>query len=356
MGWIAFAEAAPPATEPRVKIEELKRGQTFSINTQARKFQLASIDVPAGRILARTVNEDGTYGPDAVLDYGVHKAAQVIVWADLVADEEVTRPLQMFEQVQSSKDPIHGVIIDLNKSKFPDCDIIVVWEKPYKGEMITECHPDEVKGSGQCMDGQASWMGRTLAEIRAMVLDLRKEHEQGYEDKTRSIIQEQMGQQQAAIQAMNDVQKQEIGRVVQAAAEQQSLLLKSIKDSCVMHVSGGPHNYEVDRMGDRLTNYLDDLYRAASQLTPDPVVANQAASELAGIITDAALKDYFLTRFAYVRQSQGRWHVFSEKGKDLGHYATKEKAVRRLRLAESSMRRNGSFNPEEIGSLEEVTT
>jgi hypothetical protein len=339
----------------------LKRGQVFSINTQARKFELRSIELmavegfPQGRILTRTVNEDGTYGVDAILDYGLHRAASMIVWANLVAEDEVTRPLQMFEKVRPPEGDIQGVIIELNKTKFPDCDIIVVWEKPYKGELISEAHPSELKGTGECLDGGAQWGDKTLNEIRAMVMELHKKDEQGHADKTRDIIQQELGQQQASIQALDASQKAEVGRTVQAMAEQQASTLKAIKDSCVMHVSGGPHNYEADRMGEVLTNYLDDLYRMASQLTPDPLIASQAAMEIGGVIADAALKDYFLTRFAFVRQGRGRWDVLSEQGKSLGYFASKEKAVRRLRQAESSMRRNGGVRPEEINSLEEVT-
>jgi hypothetical protein len=362
MGWIAFADSTLPAVEPRLRIEELKRGSVFSLNTQARKFELKSIEIqasagyPEGRIEARTVKQDGSYGPDAILNYGQHRAAKVVVWADLVADEEVTRPLSMFEKVQSMEGDMQGVIIELNKSKFPDCDIIVVWEKPYKGELITEMHAPELKGTGECLGGEDKWGEKTLNEIRAMVMELQEKHEQKYEDKTREIIQEQLASHQASIKALDGVREKEVDRVVGMLAEQQALFLKSVKDSCVMHVSAGIHNYEADRMGEMLTNYLDDLYRMASRLTPDPLIANRAASVCSQVIADAALRDYFLTRFAYVREGdKGRWNVYSEQGKLLGHYASKDKAVRTLRQAEGNLRRSGSFRPEEIESLDQVT-
>lgn len=375
MNWIVIAEQKRPVketpVEARVKIEDLIQGNIFSINSQATKFELQTIDVkpatgfPHGRVMARTVHMDGSYGGDAVLDYGEHRGYPVLLWNSIFgASADLGKEYELYERVQLKGSDLKGTILDLNKSKFPDCDIIVMWDSPLHGDPITEVHGHEMESLGEKLNEQEKvktpeGQETTLAALRAGVMDLRGKHEKKYEDKTKEIVQQQIAeatsQHQASLDQVTAEQKAEIGRVCAAIIEQHSGTCRAITDACVMNVSAGSNNYEIEKIGDMLTNYADSVYHLASRLTSDLSVASAATREVLNIVADAAWKSFFLTRLAYIRkQPNGQYCVFSEKGKRMGCYGSKEKAQHRLQQIEYFKRKGAEVDLDTMDSLDDV--
>ncbi len=346
------AEEPSAIGERHVPIEDLDQGKIFSINPQAQKFEFRGFDntpttqYPKGRILTKTVNPDGSSGAETSLDYGTHQGMKVVIWNSLFATQDVTHPYNLFERIQLKGENLQGVVLDLNKSKFPDCDIIVMWDQPLHGEPITEVHGHEIVSLGEQVDEQARIYGGAdrpicLAEIRQMVLDLRGNHDQKFEDKTKVLIQENI---QKALQSknefqaqLNEEQKKAVADLCSKAIAEFASELKTITNSCVMSVTAGTHNYELDQVSLMLANYTDDIYRRVASLTDDLVLVVPATSEVLNIIADSVIKSYFLNgyRQGFVRKAKdGRWQSVAENQKIIGAYPTKAKAVKHLRLIE----------------------
>lgn len=367
MSWILVAgEQTKQSSEPlehRIPMEALAQGDIFSIAGQARRFELRGYDPtvverhPEGRILAKVVATDGTIGEDVTLDYLTHKGFPVLVWNHEETPEAVAQPLALFERVRLKNAKVCGCILDINNSKFPDIDIIIAWEQPLHGEMITEVHGHEIESLGERLQPSEKFNGgqQTLDEIRQIVLDLRGKHEKGYEDKTKKIVQEQISQalqeHAAAVTRFDEATARQIKAVEQALAQRFATDLKVITDACVLHVTAGVHDYELEKIGELLSNYADGIWRMACRVTDDQVVASAAAVRAVEALADTAWKSYFLTRFAYVRKQDGKWCVISEKGKRLGCFPSKEKAVRRLRQIEYFKRHGEAVDLESLDDL-----
>lgn len=374
MSWIAVAEQERPTTEApverRVQIEDLDEGKIFSINTQATKFSLRAIDInpsegfPQGVVLARTVNSDGSFGGDVALDYGEHRRAPVLVWNSVFGADDLAKPYVLFERVQLKGSDLKGTILDLNKSKFPDVDIIVMWDAPLHGDPITEVHGHEMESLGEVLGEHATIQApdgqeRSLAEIRAGVMDLRGKHEKKFEDQTRDTVRQQISeitaQREFAVKQASESQKAEVAAACSAIIEQHASTCRAITDACLLHVSAGDHNYELEYVGHVLTMYADSLYQVASRVTSDPAIAAAATQEVLNVVADATWRSFFLTRLAYIRrQPNGQCCVFSERGKNLGRYASKEKAQHRLRQVEYFKRKGAEIDLEAVESLDEV--
>lgn len=377
MEWITLGRQTAVAPEPsgrRIQLEELRQGEIFAINAHAQHFELSSIDpkaseaFPGGRIVAKIVYPNGTRGDEVVLNYMAHQGFPVLAIETADEVKPLAQPYELYDRVKlirpEGNQTLCGVVMDLNKSKFPDCDIIVLWDGPNRGDMITEVHGHEIEPLGERMDEHQEVFGadgrrQSLAEIRQIVLDLRAQHEQKYEDRTKAIVQQElskaMASQQTALKILDDVQKADVARVVQMMVTAHAALFKSIKDACVMHITGGPGDYELEKTGSILSNYLDTMYYRATQVTNDPAIAGQAAFEVASMIMDLVQRDFFLTRFAFVRKVGDHYEVVSKKGKTLGKFPSKEKARSRLKQIEFFKHRRGSFDPDTIESLDEVT-
>lgn len=377
MEWITLDKQAAVSPEPsgrRMLLEEMRQGNIFAINAHAQQFELSSIDphpsdgFPGGRLLAKIVYPSGKRSEDVVLDYEAHRGFPML--AVDAADEvkPISQPYELYDRVQLIKpegnQTLCGVVMDLNRSKFPDCDIIVLWDAPNRGDLITEVHGHEIEPLGERMDERQEVLGhdgqkQSLSEIRQIILDLRAQHEQKYEDRTKQIVQQELAKalasQNNALKQLDDAQKADVARVVSMMVTAHAALFKSIKDACVMHITGGSGDYEYEKVGSLMSNYLDTLYYRATQVTNDPAIAGQAAFEVASMITDLVGRDFFLTRFAFIRKVHDHYEVVSKKGKTLGKFPSKEKARTRLKQIEFFKNRRGSFDPDTIESLDEVT-
>jgi len=370
MSWILVAgeQAQKPSEslERRVPIESLTQGDIFSICSQATRFELRGYDPmvldrhPEGRIMAKVVSPDGTLGADIALDYHAHREFPVLVWNHEEPVEEVSKPLILFERVRLKGAQVCGCILDLNKSKFPDMDIIVAWEQPLHGEMITEVHGHEIESLGEQLEPGSKFNGgeQTLNEIRQIVLDLRGKHERGHEDKTKDIVRQQIGEalkeHAAAVRQLDEARGRQVKVVEEALVQRFATDLKVITDACVIHVTAGVHDYELEQVGSLLANYADGIWRMACRVTEDQVVASAAAAKAVEALADMTWKSYFLTRFAFVRKQDGKWCVISQKGKRLGCYPTKERAVRRLRQVEYFKRHGENIDVENLESLDDL--
>lgn len=359
MGWITLAnekqkEGLSDPAGQKVAITDLAAGQVFSLNTQSRKFELESIDIgasegfPQGRIVAKVVDENGVIGDKVSLDFGLHRGVKVNVWGQ-VGDEAVTKAPGLYEMIKLKGSDAKGVVVNVDRSKFPDCGITVMWESPMNGRMISEAHIHELESLGKVKCGQDEWgEGRkSLAEIRQIVLDLRGNYDQKYENLTRKKIQDQvaqaMAQHASEVKALDDAQKAEVAKVCSETIQQFAKEIKGITDACVLHVSAGELNYETDEIGEVLFNYADSVHAKVASLSRDPSVVAQASVEVLNLISDSALKSYFMTREGTIHKEKGKYTILSQKGKKLGSYPSKKKAVNRLRQIEYFKRTGGTI-------------
>jgi hypothetical protein len=350
MKWIKLAatekvkQEADPGSQ-KVALESLTVGQIFSINPQARKFELRSIELkassqfPEGRILTRQINDDGSFGSHLDLDYGLHKGMKVCVWGHS-GEDVVGRAYELFEKIRLKGADLSGVIIDVDRSQFPDCGMVAIWETPLRGQMITEVHAHEIESMNEICNGQRKWGcgDKSLAEIRQIVMDLRGEHDKKLEDRTRTLIRQQiqnaLKEHAEEVKTIEDKEKQAVSEVCDKAIQQFAAEFKRISDACVLFVSAGEHNYEADKIGEVLSNYADSVYYRVSTMAKDPKIVGQASLEVLDVISASALKSYYMTRHGVIRKEGDHWAIFSENGKKLGHFASKKKAVQRLRQIE----------------------
>lgn len=369
MNWILLADdqttkTAEPSGQHK-RIDQLRQGQVFSINGQAKRFELVMIDLsateknPGGRIIARVKGDDGSYGDDVTLDYSEYKDQPLLVLQSVESPSEV-KGLELYDRIRLKGTDLCGCAIDVDRSVFPECNVVVIWDQPLRGDMITQVHAHEVEDLGERLTARTKVGERSLAELRQVVLDLRANegHEQRQDDRARENVRQQVNQalqqQATAFKQHDEAMRRQAQVVRQAFNERHALELRQMAEACVLHVTAGEANYEIEQMSGLLTSYADRLWQLASQVTSDPELATITATEVMHTIADVAWQGYFMTRFAYVREEEGRCCVLSEKGKRLGSYASKDKAVKRIRQIEYWKRHGAEVDVESLVDLEDV--
>jgi len=319
-------------TEPTTKkIEDLVAGETWSIHPKAKKFVLTNIN-PASNIVE---SKDGE-GKVAVMAYSDLNGVEVLSHHEPEDHSHDWSP-ELWQRVcLSGGEPnMAGTVIDINESKAPDLDIIILWDSPLNKRWMTEQHSTDLSPLGEpCAEN----MIHRAREARALVKDLQKEHERGYEDTTRTIVQDEMAKTLATreeYRQANEVHKsKQVQSVAKHVMNSYAPDFKAMIEAGVLSLTAGEEEGEIDQIPGMVDSHFDSIKVRVDAATTNEDLKIPAVVAITQMLAETMLNQYFLTRNAFIRVKGSRYNLLSNKNKRLGTHSNKRSAIRQLRLIE----------------------
>jgi len=327
------------------RMEDLNRGEIWSINPKAKKFVLSNID-PLGLINSSEYGGNNGVG----MQYVDYKDADVYVWGE-VAEAPTQDKIEIWQRVaQSGADGMKGIVVDVNDTKFPDVDICILWDSPMHSRWITEEHPDELMVLNEALTDEQTERAK---EARSLVKDLQGQHDKKYEDKTREIVKQELGQgmtpqPQMPPQQQNQGIPQAQARAIHAAVQ------KTVKDTMnayaqdfrymveagMLALTANEDGGEIDQIPEIIDSHIENIHVKVASVTDNNDVKIPATMAITQALSNTMLKQYFLTRYAFIRRQGNRWKVINAKNEQLGIHPNRKLAAKQLRNVEYRHRKN----------------
>lgn len=316
---------------------DLVAGEIFSIHPKARKFVLASVDPnkqPSGEIVANELL-DGKTGSQFTLPFNDFQDREVFVWGE-VSDEpekQAEPSCKEFERVKAKRSTVLGTIVGISVDGLR---VTALWDEIVQGKWITELAAQEVESLGEKAEGKALELAK---EAKPLVRERQEAARKASEDRTKESVHEELVEQTSKrrdeVRQELDQQRQRIAasiakRVVDANVQEFSRIVQA----GILTITAGENNYEIDVVAEIIDGYFEHILNKVSSFTSDYELRIPVAAEVMNILSDLMLDQYMLTREGYVRKRDGKWGVYSKKGKLLGTHGTKKKALRQLRAVE----------------------
>jgi len=314
------------------KIEDLAKGEVWSINPKARKLVLANID-PTANVIESTNVEDGR---KIVFSYSDHQGSTVFCHGEEVHPEHDWNP-ELWQRVclNGGEENRRGTIVDVNDSKPPDLDIIILWDTPVNKRWMTEQHTTDIS---LLEEKCAEDLIQRAKEARALVKDLQNEHEKGYKDDAREVVQEEMAKTMARKEEYKRSSEQITNKAVQALAktvmDSHSGIFKAMIEAGMLSLTAGEEEGEIDRIPEMVDSHLDSIKMKVDAATHNEDLKIPVIVAITQLMANTMFNQYFLTRKAFIRVRGNKWALFSDKNEKLGIHANKKGAVKQLRLIE----------------------
>lgn len=321
----------------RVFALELQPGNIWSLNEKSRRF--AFIKRIAENALVQQIAPNNKPGEEMVIDLPL--GVEIVLWpSDKQPENMSAKEFCLFDRVCSCDNTIQGTVIDINRSRFPNIDLSVLWDIPVRGDVIGELHPHEVCYAGQRALNEQYELAK---EARQFLVNIREQQHDSLNEEIKTDIVsasaiEQQFKDKLKVQ-MSDRDQVQIAEITKLVIDANAKDLKMIMDQGTIMITAGTYNYEIDAIVDLTQNYTDYIYGKVDKIATIeehkiPIV-NQIIKHLASTILDS----YFLIRQAYVRKNKGKWGVFSKAGKLLGTHDSKKQAIAQLRAIEAEKHR-----------------
>lgn len=314
------------------KLEDLVQGEGWSIHPKAKKLVLVNID-PAADVIEATDSSGAT----TILSYADHKGTTVLCHHDPAAHAEHDWTPQLWQRVclNGGEEKRQGTIVDINDTKPPDLDIIILWDTPVNKRWMTEQHPTELSLLGERCEAEIIERAK---EARALVKDLQQEHEKSYEDTTRNVVQEEMAKMLAKRedyrQATARRQSQRVQNVAKHVMNAYAADFKAMIEAGMLSLTAGEEEGEIDQIPEMVDSHLDSIKVKVDAATTDEDLKIPAVMAITQMVADTMLNQYFLTRKAFIRVKGNRYNLLSDKNERLGTHSNKRSAIRQLRLIE----------------------
>jgi len=316
---------------------DLVAGEIFSIHPKARKFVLASVDPnkeSGGEIIADELL-DGKVGSRFSLPLNDFQEREVFVWGEF--SEESGNPAKPsckeFDRIKAKGSTVVGTVVGFS---LDGLKVVALWDEIVHGQWFTEVAAAEVENLGERAEGKALDLAR---EAKPMIRERQEAARKASEDKTKESVHEELAQQTSKrreeVRQELDQQRQKVAasiakKVVDANVQEFSQIVQA----GILTITAGENNYEIDVVAEIIDGYFEHILNRVSSFTTDPEQKIPVAAEVMNVLSDLMLDQYMLTREGYIRKKDGKWGVFSKKGKLLGTHGTKKKALRQLRAIE----------------------
>lgn len=319
-------------------IAALIPGDLFSINEKARKFAFIRMDDQ--RVVAKEVMPDGRRTGVAILPMAGLADINLMVWAQEPV-KDLSKEYALYDRVVLTGAALNGTVIDINSSKFPDVDVVVLWDSPLHGNTMTEVHPHEITPLGSRAD---NGVYQTACEAREFLKNIQDQRRAFQKQDVASQLAAVTAQKQMATERENErteMAKQisetarvESNKIAAKVIEIHSEDLRRIMDAGANMILAGTYNYEVDQIPEYINSYGEYVYARVERETSNNDVKMPATAEVVKTLAKSILDSYFLVRQAYIRRHKGKWVIIAKSGKVLGSYDSKQDAVKRLRQIE----------------------
>lgn len=318
------------------KIEDLAKGEVWSINPKARKLVLANID-PSTDTIEST---DAESGKTIVLPYSDHKESVVFCHGPESNTEHGWNP-ELWQRVRlnGGEENCNGTIVDMDNAEPTDLNIIVLWDAPVNQRWMTE---HKVNDLGLLQEKCSEVLVMRAKEARSLIKDLQNEHKRGCEADAHDAVKEDLVKSMAKREDYRKADEQRIAKRVQAVAkhvmDSYASDFKMMIEAGVLGLTAGADEGQIDRIPEMVDSHLDSIKIKVDAATTDEDLKIPATVAITQIMAGTMLNQYFLTRNAFIRAKDNKWRIFSDKNEKLGVHGNKKSAIRQLRLIEHQHR------------------
>lgn len=340
MSWVKPKPAATSIIgQKQLPLSQVCAGQLFSINEKSTRFSL--VRMGNEEMTVQPVTDGGKLTPPIQLPAPTEDFC-VLVYEPAEPEPVLARDFDTYDRVKLCTLGTQGTVIDVNKSKFPDVDLSILWDGIIYGNRITEVHPHEIAPLGIKASGEQYEIAKKAREFLRVMQD---NHQIEHMEKVKKEIAQSLSTQQARraqiIKEQEEQEVQQVKGVVKDAISTYASDFRTITDAGVIAITAGTSNYEIDELPTIINHYADTIYSKVSQITDSIDLRAAATDSIMKKIASTALDTYFLTRQAYIRRHDGKWGVFTSKGKLIATHKTKKGAVQQLRAIEYNKRHRG---------------
>ena len=317
-------------------VSNLVSGQLFSINSKSRKLSFVRVaaddQMVVQPVMPTGLGPEMTVAAPSDIDVMVHQP-------EVAPINPLSKEYCLYDRVQLRNANLTGTVIDINKSKFPDVDLIILWDKVLHGSLMSEVHPHEIEQLNNKAEGKVYDLAK---EAREFLKNVQDQYHQSFKDKITKEVVDATAARKQKLEAFTTRQAQlktdKIRQVAAATVNKYAGEFKTIVNAGILSITAGEHDYETDEVPIIVNNYSDTILAKVNTMTDDQEVTVPASVEIMKFISKSIMDGYHLIRQAYIRKHKSGFGVFSESGKLLGQHQTKKDAVKQLRAIECHKR------------------
>jgi hypothetical protein len=320
-------------TEPVTKqIEDLAKGEVWSIHPKARKFVLANID-PETNVIEST-DIDGM--KTITMPYSEHRGSTVFSHGNEMTPVNPWTPA-LWQRVgmNGGEERRQGTIIDTLGAEVPAVEVVVLWDAPADNRWMTQQDLKDISLIQQSCDTDSLQRAK---EARALIKDLQAEHEKASAMDPRKAVQQDMAKAMASKAEYRKASELQKSKKVQVVAKHvidaYASDFKAMIEAGMLSLTAGEEEGEIDRIPEMIDSHLDSIKVKVDAATTDEDLKIPAVVAITQIMADTMLNQYFLTRKAFIRAKNDRYALVSNRNEKLGVHANKRSAIRQLRLIE----------------------
>lgn len=324
------------------QLEDLTRGEIFSLNAKSKRFVLANIDIkkkPNGEILANELLADNKVGQQFALPYSDYKERNVAVWGEVGQQEEkpeVTH--EELDRVKMNGVGVEGTVLMIDSSQ-PEIQATVLWDKIVDGKWITKAHAHEIERLGTKATGK---LLKRAQDAKPIVKDRQEDHEALREEQSKRVIQNQLTEEASRREKYQKFIDEEQNKLAKSLAEEvinkNAPEFKSIVQAGVLTVTSGENNYEINVISEILNGYMDHIMNKVAPCATSEMRV-PVTVEVMKLLGSTMVDNYFLTREGYITRNNGKWLVHNRAGKTIRVCGSKKQALTQLRRTEWRKRR-----------------
>jgi hypothetical protein len=255
------------------------------------------------------------------------------------AQKDISKPFFEFDRiVLSESDPdldFEGTILEINDKKFPDIDIIVLWDTPLHGAEMSEVHPQEVLHTGKEITKDQM---EKASEAKLMLGKEHEVYEEGLDHKIMDKVEEHDGKTEEKFKQ----NVQEFEEIEAVRKEASKIVLSSFIDGLEGSLDNLASNvqdhlifYEMDFTRPNIesmveTVMIDTMPGFITASVKCGIAEHEFISEVVNMVEATLMKNAVIKK----TPDKEEWCVFSEKGKKFGCYPSRAGAEKRIQQME----------------------
>jgi len=287
--------------EEIVQFKELKRGDKFAfLETPETIYIVSQYDPLKNEVHVALDEQIFKYSLKEFGDVDIKKVATI-----------ETEEFELWDRVRLLTNGIEGTLIETNKDKPGDTDLLIKWDTKVAGEEITEVHPTEVNKIGKVEDEKEI---EKLQKVREKFLEEKIKYQEDFDKQIEKEVKEEMD----------------------ATKEERLMILNYLyNDPNVEAVLS-----KISSLGEDIEDYYQEIFdvleRSASVNYPE-LLPDLRKNRMAYIgLVEGKMKQSSLNKESYIKKVDNKWIVYSESGKELGKHDTEKEAVAQLQAIEIS--------------------
>jgi len=340
-----IVEPNVPKGAVKTSLDQLKHGEVFAINAKSKKFAFKRYATEGEKIIAIVANQLESaekIGAEIALSLSELGNRPVLSWGVLpmvAHQDEEQHEYEPFDRVvllQEGDGKIIGTVIEMNDDKFPDRDIIILWDQMFHGKWVDECPIHSIQWNGEKANGDQMQIAKA---IRPIVRELRDEHRKRQQPPIQTVQSSNEKEREDYRRQLTAGVQKEAESVAKRVLADHAHDVKMIVDACLLSVMAGEYNYQRDKMSEILASYLETMDMWIRPYSESAIVQSAAIQLIARRMQQLSDDGYFFIRKSYIKElPRGGFAVYSSDSELIGKYPTRIKAISQIKARERRQR------------------